>query len=136
LAIVVTTIWLMLAAQAAAHGATSAEVGNGAPFALRIVPEAPECAQPGEIDDIVVCGRKGSGERFRVPQELREQAEPGRRIPGVGPGSLDAQPFAPCGIFAGQRQCSKAEATHFGYGNGRDPISVTGKIIAEIADPE
>jgi hypothetical protein len=83
----------------------------------------------------VVCGRGGEDDHYRVPEALRDEGGSGQ-VSGDGRALLDAQPFAPCGIFAGQRQCSKAEAAEFGYGRGRDPITVVGKIIAEIADPE
>ncbi len=124
---------LLIALQPAAQ-ATSGSTDLGA-WQPPIVPQLRGCLPDAVGEDIVVCGRRG-GERYRIPEALREQEEPGRPLPGGARASIEAAPFAPCGLFAGQRQCNKAEAARFGYGNGRDPLTVAGKIIAEIVDPD
>jgi hypothetical protein len=48
---------------------------------------------------------------------------------------LSAGDFAPCGIFQGERRCGKREAAQYGYGNGRDPITVAAKVIGALTDP-
>ena len=121
---------------AAAQVGAPAEGAAGALLQHRILPLPDACGQPDRGEEIVICGRPDRQERYRVPEEFRDQAEPGQRIRGIGTASLDAEPFAPCGIFQGQRRCSKADAAEFGYGNGRDPITVAGKIIAEITNPD
>jgi hypothetical protein len=49
---------------------------------------------------------------------------------------LSAGDFAPCGIFQGERRCGKREAAQYGYGNGRDPITVAAKVIGALTDPK
>ncbi len=45
-------------------------------------------------------------------------------------------PSGRCGIFAGERRCSKREAQAYGYGGGRDPVSVVVGVAKAIADPD
>ncbi len=129
-------ILIFMAVQSAAPEAEPEQIAGGAILQPRILPSLNRCSAPGASEEIVVCGRRGGKERYRIPKEFRDQPEPGRRIAGLGSASLDAQPYAPCGIFQHQRKCSKADAAHFGYGNGRDPITFGGKIIAELLDPD
>jgi hypothetical protein len=127
-------IVLLIAAQLAS-ASPSGEPAVAGKADFRILNQLNPCSRPASTDEIVVCGRRGEDDRYRIPEALRDEGGSGQ-VSGDGRALLDAQPFAPCGIFAGQRQCSKAEAAEFGYGRGRDPITVVGKIIAEIADPE
>jgi hypothetical protein len=131
----VQLILLLIAAQSAAPETAPGQTGSEAVLQFRILSQLTTCSA-SDPDEIVVCGRRGGDERYRIPKILREEEEPGRRIAGHGAASLDAEPYAPCGIFEGQRKCNKADAAHFGYGNGRDPITVARKIIAEISDPD
>lgn len=45
-------------------------------------------------------------------------------------------PSGGCGIFAGQHPCSHAEAAHYGYGQGRDPLSLLARLGTKVADPD
>jgi hypothetical protein len=45
-------------------------------------------------------------------------------------------PVAPCGIFAGERRCSKREAAQYGYGDGRNPLTVLAERAKRAADPD
>ncbi|HEX8482785.1 MAG TPA: hypothetical protein VF650_12860 [Allosphingosinicella sp.] len=104
----------------------------------RVLPSLDPCAPAGRQDEVVVCGRRGDQDRYRLPQ--LGEAEPfamGRRIPGEAPrASAEPLGFAACGIFAGQRRCSKREALEFGYGGGRDPLTVAGKLFTALTDPD
>lgn len=87
-------------------------------------------------DAIVVCGSRRGDERYRVPPS-DAGAQPGARHRGDAPSAmLGITPFAPCGIFEGQRRCSKKEMEAYGYGQGRDPITIAGKLIGAIIDPD
>lgn len=132
----VDLILLLIAAQSAASEPVPEQVPPRIRSELRILPQLDACVQPSASDEIIVCARRGDDDRYRIPKEFRNQEEAGRRIAGPGSASLDTEPFAPCGIFEGQRKCNKADAAEFGYGNGRDLITVVGKVIAAIADPE
>jgi hypothetical protein len=44
-------------------------------------------------------------------------------------------PAAACGIFAVERRCSKREAAQYGYGEGRDPLTVLAELAKRAADP-
>ncbi|HEU0133908.1 MAG TPA: hypothetical protein VFR28_03725 [Allosphingosinicella sp.] len=102
----------------------------------RVLPVLDPCASVASGDDIVVCGRRGAQDRYRLPQ-LGESEPPGQRIAGEAPrASAEPLSFAPCGIFAGQRRCSKREALDYGYGGGRDPLTVAGKLITALTNPD
>lgn len=45
-------------------------------------------------------------------------------------------PPGPCGVFAGERRCSKDEAAQYGYGKGRDPITALTRLAKKVADPD
>jgi hypothetical protein len=103
---------------------------------LRILSTIDPCLGPRTADEILVCGRRGAEEPYRVPSALRGQAEAGARIPGTVAGSVDLPSNAKCGIFAGERRCSKADAAEFGYGKGRDPLTVVTKLVSKVTDPD
>jgi hypothetical protein len=50
--------------------------------------------------------------------------------------SAEPLSFAPCGIFEGQRRCGKRESLDYGYGGGRDPLTVAGKLVTALTDPD
>jgi hypothetical protein len=104
----------------------------------RILPLLESCASSAGGDEIVVCGRRDSQDRYRLPRT--GEAEPfaaGRRIPGEAPRpSAEPLGFAPCGIFEGQRRCGKREMLEYGYGGGRDPLTVAGKLITALTNPD
>ncbi|HYW15841.1 MAG TPA: hypothetical protein VE891_06780 [Allosphingosinicella sp.] len=125
--------WLGPAAPASAQTAAEQALANS-----RLLPLIDPCASGGSAGDIVVCGRHDSQDRYRLPQT--GEGEPfaaGRRIPGEAPrASAEPLGFAPCGIFAGERRCSKREMLEYGYGGGRDPLTVAGKLITALTDPD
>jgi hypothetical protein len=104
----------------------------------RVLPLIDPCASAGAGGDIVVCGRRDGQDRYRLPQT--GESEPfarGRRIPGEAPrASAEPLGFAPCGIFAGDRRCSKRDMLEYGYGGGRDPLTVAGKLFTALTDPD
>ncbi|SFP74905.1 hypothetical protein [Sphingomonas rubra] len=85
-------------------------------------------------DEVVVCGRRDERYRLPLPSERDDAATVHRDDTGMAP----LTSAAPCGIFAGQRRCNKAEASAYGYGDGRDPITLLTKLgrIAAGADGE
>jgi hypothetical protein len=91
----------------------------------------------GPGDEIVVCGRR-SQDPYRPPQL-------GPRASGVGAGnvrgevpraSMEVSAAQPCGIFQGQRRCSREEMEEFGYFQGRDPASFLGDLVTMLIDPD
>lgn len=88
--------------------------------------------RPCETDagnDVVVCG--GTRDRYRLP--LPRQSDPDTDYGvrgGTGSGVAAITPAGRCGLFAGERRCGKAEAVQYGYGGGRDPVSVLVKLVA------
>lgn len=91
------------------------------------------CSDSAVTDEIVVCGARQDRYRLPLPVE-RSSAERGRGEASTGTTALT--PAAPCGIFEGQRRCSKKEAAQYGYGNGRDPITVLGRIAGKLLNPD
>ena len=99
----------------------------------------PEC-DPSQVNEIVVCGSREAGEadRYRLPLPVEEgpSHRAGNRRGEVPGASLDPGAIGPCGIFQGQRRCSKAEAAKDGLGGGKDPISALIKLGTKLADPD
>jgi hypothetical protein len=95
------------------------------------------CREKADPDEIVVCGARRDPDRYRLPIRNERTLESRyERVRGdIGRASLDAAP-APCGIFQGQRRCGKAEMADYGYGQGRDPLTVGAKIVEQLADPD
>lgn len=89
-------------------------------------------------DEIVVCGSRSQGEAYRVPVDeadsdrLDGHARRGE-VPNASPDPLSAKG---CGIFEGERRCSKAEMRRYNYGGGRDPLSLLLKLGTILADPD
>ena len=106
--------------------------------ALRMELEIPRCPDRATPDEIMVCGRRGDQERYRLP--LRDErgsvyarGHPRGEVPKA---SAEANPSAPCGIFEGQRRCSKAEMRDYGYYGGRDVIAGATKVIESVVDSD
>ena len=89
------------------------------------------CAE-GTDGEVVVCG--GRPDRYRLPFPIEREpsgADPAR----TGTGLAAITPAGRCGIFAGERRCGKAEAAEYGYGGGRDPITVMAKLGGRLIGP-
>ena len=81
-----------------------------------------------------MCGQRRDRYRLPLPDERGHQ---GDRARGEAPSGMAAiTPAAPCGIFAGERRCSKREAAQYGYGEGRDPITVLTSLAKRVLDPD
>jgi len=97
----------------------------------------PSCASADERDEIVVCGRRTS-DAYRVPPstegglagDLRGRAG---EVPSASPDRLAG---GPCGIFAGERRCGKAEAKLYGYDGDKNPVSVLIDVGEALIDPD
>ncbi|MBB4610422.1 hypothetical protein [Sphingomonas yabuuchiae] len=99
----------------------------------RITPRA-DCSM--SRDEVVVCGRRGASDRYRIPPSVRSMDT---EADGAGNGLSGTQVLGgvgPCGMFADQRRCSHSEAREAGYGGGRDPLTFGAKILKRLTDPE
>lgn len=97
----------------------------------------PTCVSVDERDEIVVCGRRSS-DAYRVPPSA-DGGSPGDlrgRAGEVPSASPDRLASGPCGIFAGERRCSKAEAKLYGYDGDKNPISVLIDVGKALIDPD
>ncbi|MEO8373879.1 MAG: hypothetical protein ABI471_01550 [Sphingomonas bacterium] len=45
-------------------------------------------------------------------------------------------PSGGCGIFAGEHPCSHAEAAQYGYGQGRDPLSLLVRLGTKLTNSD
>lgn len=85
--------------------------------------------------DVVVCGERAG--RYRLP--LPREREPGVVERGRGEAASPLAAMTPggrCGIFAGERRCGRAEAADYGYGQGRDPITVVSNLGRALLSPD
>lgn len=126
-------LWLLSSLPATAQGTAEAAAAN-----FRILDAIGGCGASRPGDEIVVCGSRRNGERYRIPQL-------GQRGAGAGAGyrrgeaaraSTQAAESGGCGIFQGQRRCSPAEMAEAGYGEGRNPIAFVANLVARLADPD
>jgi hypothetical protein len=102
---------------------------------LHVVPIERSCDRPDEADgDVIVCARNDARYRLPLPAERDTDSRDGL-VRGEAPRAT-IEGNAPCGIFAGQRSCSKMEAVRYGYGGGRDPITVGAKAVSKLFDPD
>lgn len=107
------------------------QAGSGANLPNLVL--LPRCTGQTSDDEVVVCGNRRNQYRLPLPSERPPLAATG----GEGPsGTAALTPPGPCGIFAGQRRCLKREAAEFGYGQGRDPLTVAIKIMRKLTDPD
>lgn len=97
---------------------------------------ARSCSAAG-AGEIVVCGDRDRGDRYRLPLPTdREVGEQGAVIGEVPPPSVQDPFLSGCGIFRGQGRCSKREAEAYGYGRGRDPLTLVGRLVTVLVDPD
>ncbi|MGZ8349163.1 MAG: hypothetical protein ACXWU2_03970 [Allosphingosinicella sp.] len=98
----------------------------------------PVCGTGAAPDEITVCGRRDDPDRYRLPFRDEESSVSGRgpllgEVPGA---SAEATPYASCGIFEGERRCSKRELRDYGYYDGRDPITAVRTVLEAVTKPE
>jgi hypothetical protein len=123
------SFWLAVALQSAD---APAPIGL-AKLSRPILPVAPRCGGEASGDEIVICRR--NPDRYRLP--LPGERAPPERAKGEAQGGLSALAGpSRCGIFAGERRCDKREAARYGYGKGRDPITVLSRLAGKAIDPE
>lgn len=113
----------------------AATVPGGVPSRVELLPSRGRCdAPPADGGEVTVCARRGDRYRLPLPAE-RDGALADGPVRGESPrASVDGT--APCGIFAGQRSCDKREAARYGYGGGRDPLTVATKALRRLFDPD
>jgi len=97
------------------------------------LPVIARCSDSVSSGEIVVCGARQDRYRLPLPVE-RPSTERGRGEAQTGVAALT--PAVACGIFAGQRRCSKKEAAEYGYGQGRDPLNIAVKLVDKLLDPD
>lgn len=116
------SVWLALLLQAAPE-----------PFALPRITAS--CRDTAETGAIVVCGTRP--DRYRLPLPLDPADPADHRLAGEAASAVSVLTAnRPCGLFAGQRTCGKAEAARYGYGAGRDPVTVLGRLGRRLIDPD
>ena len=97
---------------------------------------ARNCSAAG-ADEVVVCGDRDRGDRYRLPlPTVRAVGEEGAVAGEVPPPSTQDPFLSGCGVFRGQRRCSKQEALAYGYGGGRDPVTLVGRLVTVLVDPD
>jgi hypothetical protein len=95
----------------------------------------PRCDNEGPKDEIVVCGQRHD-DRYRLPLPV-ERSAPATRVRGEAQtGMAVLTPAQPCGMFLEERRCSKREKADYGYGKGRDPVTVLTRLARTAIDPD
>ena len=87
---------------------------------------------PGDDGEIVVCGGRRDRYRLPLPAERESAATREASRPNNGGGLAAITPAGRCGMFAAEHRCGKREAATYGYGEGRDPLSVVGKVAGRL----
>ena len=125
-------MWLV-AAQCAQAGVTAEQALARA----RRLTAPPACASADGGDEIVVCGRRTS-DAYRVPPSADggSPGDPRGRAGEVPSASPDRLASGPCGIFAGERRCGKAEAKLYGYDGDKNPSGVPVGAGKALIDPD
>lgn len=113
-------------------------------FDLRTLEPAPDasgsvtqsrCGTREGDRDIVVCAQ--NPDKYRLPLTNQNTDEIADRVKGEAPSAVAAiTPRGRCGMFEGERKCSKAEAARYGYGQGRDPLTLLMKLGSQLTDPD
>lgn len=128
------SVWLVLLAQLAASAEPDAAVPSRS-LPITLPGLLTGCDAQGGADDIVVCG--GRRDRFRLPLPIDRAAPSDGRVRGEAANPVAAiTPTGSCGLFTGQRACGEAEAARYGYGAGRDPITVLTKLGKRLLDAD
>ncbi len=97
---------------------------------------ARNCGPAGQ-DELIVCGDRDAGARYRLPlPTVRNPAEAGAVIGEIPPPSVENPFLSGCGLFRGQRRCAQREAEAHGYGGGRDPVTLIGRLVTKAVDPD
>ena len=104
-----------------------------APAPIRMKIDLSECPDQGAADEITVCGRRDDQERYRLPLRGQDGSASGQVRGEVPRASAEANPTAPCGIFEGERRCSKAEMRRYGY---RNPLTALREVTEGSTDPD
>ena len=119
----------LLAAQVAAPATSTAAVFDLATIRRRPVASSTAgCGAEADETGVVVCGAR---DRYRLPLPVeRPVGGTSRDLPG---GTAALTPSGPCGIFAGERRCRNADKAEFGYGRGRDPITLLSRLAQKMA---
>lgn len=105
---------------------------------------SPATPLPGKIDvlprcedaaegEVLVCGARADRFRLPLPSEREPVIETDHR---ATTGLAALTPPTRCGMFEGERRCGRREAERYGYGRGRDPITLLGRIGAALLDPD
>lgn len=127
------SLWLTVALQAAQPGSGVVTFDLAASSKPKDLTVIQRCSDGASSDEIVVCGSRHDQYRLPLPNE-RQQSDQTQGEAQTGMAALT--PSGGCGIFAGERRCNKREAAEYGYGNGRDPITVLTRLAKKVADPD
>lgn len=120
--------------------AASAPVGETQNFDLARVPPSDALRPslslcPPESDaEVTVCGRRS--DRYRLPLPVERDPVADNRAADLPGGMAALIPAGRCGPFAGERACTRREAAAYGYGQGRDPLTLLLKLGKHVVDGE
>lgn len=99
--------------------------------------EAERGCTPAANDELIVCGDRDAGERYRLPLPNERTPQEMGAVVGEAPRASTQDPFlSGCGMFRGQGRCSRKEAEAYGYGRGRDPVTLVGRLVRKAIDPD
>jgi hypothetical protein len=125
--------WLTIALQVAQNTVSPGTVDAPKAAQALTFTTIQRCRDEG-VGDVLVCGHRRDRYRLPLPTERAASTE---RAPGEATTGMAAlTPVGRCGMFAGERRCSKREAEDYGYGKGRDPITVLSRLASKAIDSD
>ena len=129
------SLWLAIVLQSASTNSETATFDLARSAKPTAAIRFPRCKMDdAPTEDVVVCGL--AKDHYRLPLPAERAPLPGAVRGEAQSGMAALTASGRCGVFAGERRCVKREAAEYGYGEGRDPITLVSRLAQKAVDPD